>query len=248
MPKSPGKKKSPVKRAAAAVKRGAGKGAKKAANGGRMRFLLWFGAGFAGILLCLILLAALLLSPLPELPSPPLSSDDIDFRNELLMRLTREVFQGKPEESELVLTPEKFDSLLRIADNGFALTSLFFSTSTLPPRYYEPALRNGALELTVPLVTPLRWLFGGVLRLSMTVIPEKEGEWMELDVLRFRAGSIPVPPWLIEQIAASELRKRRMDPQFRKFNRAVKSLYLDKEGALHILYRPAELRGAVLSF
>lgn len=248
MAKASGKKKSPVKRAAAAVKRAAGKSAKGAGGGDSARFLLWFGAGFAGLLLCLILLAALLFTPLPELPPSPLSADDIAFQNELLMRLTKEVFQGKPEESELILTPEKFDSLLRIADNGFALTSLFLSSPTLPPRYYEPRLRDGALELTVPVVTPLRRLFGGVIRLSMTVVPEKEGEWLDLEFRRFRLGRLPVPAWVVEHFAAAELRKRRTDPQFRKFDRAVKSLCIDKEGALHILYRPAELRGAVLSF
>ena len=247
MGKTAGKKKAPVKRAATAVKRAAGS-AKKEGPGGVPRFLLWFGAGFAGILLCLFLVAALLFRPLPELPPVPLTSDDIAFQNELLMRITKEVFQGKPEESELILTPERLDSLLRIADNGFALTSLFLSKPALPPRYYEPALRNGALELTVPVVTPLRWLFGGVIQLAMTVIPEKEGELIDLDFRRFRLGSIPIPTWLVEQIAASELRKRRTTARFRKLDRAVKSLFIDNAGALHILYRPAELRGAVLNF
>ena len=132
MAKAAGKKKAPVKRAAKAVKRAAGS-AKEAGVGGVPRFLLWFGAGFAGLLLCLFLVAALLFSPLPELSPAPLSADDIAYQNELLMRITKEVFQGEPEESELILTPEKLDSLHRIADNGFALTSLFLSTSALPP-------------------------------------------------------------------------------------------------------------------
>ncbi len=247
MAKAAGKKKAPVKRAAKAVKRAAGS-AKEAGVGGVPRFLLWFGAGFAGLLLCLFLIAALLFSPLPELSPAPLSADDIAYQNELLMRITKEVFQGEPEESELILTPEKLDSLHRIADNGFALTSLFLSTSALPPRYYGATLREGALDLTVPVVTPLRWLFGGIIRLSMTVVPEKDGEWIDLEFRRFRLGSIPLPAWLVEQFAASELRKRRNDPQFRKFDRAVKSLYIGSDGALHILYRPAELRGAILRF
>ena len=65
MGKTAGKKKAPVKRAATAVKRAAG-GAKKEGPGGVPRFLLWFGAGFAGILLCLFLVAALLFRPLPK--------------------------------------------------------------------------------------------------------------------------------------------------------------------------------------
>ena len=100
----------------------------------------------------------------------------------------------------------------------------------------------------MPVVTPLRWLFGGIIRLSMTVVPENDGEWIDLELRRLRLGSIPLPAWLVEQFAASELRKRRNDPQFRKFDRAVKSLYIGSAGALHILYRPAELRGAILRF
>ena len=77
---------------------------------------------------------------------------------------------------------------------------------------------------------------------------ESFGELTDLDFRRFRLGSIPIPTWLVEQIAASELRKRRTTARFRKLDRAVKSLFIDNAGALHILYRPAELRGAVLNF
>ena len=59
---------------------------------------------------------------------------------------------------------------------------------------------------------------------------------------------LPLPTWLVRDIALKELGKHRQDRNFLRFNRSVKSLFCDDDGNLHIVYRPGELRTVFLGF
>ena len=208
----------------------------------------WLLIAFAALIGLLLILAALIFSPMRDIPPTPPAVEDAALQSRLLARISGEVIKGKPKESELILTPADVASLIRLSDNGFVLTSGFTASTALPPRYYEVKFANRRFDFVVPVDTGWRILFGGVIRLSMEVEIEKEGDEIDFNFSKFRAGRIPLPTWLVRDIALKELGKHRQDRNFLRFNRPVKSLFCDDDGNLHIVYRPGELRTVFLGF
>ena len=103
--------------------------AKKTETDGKRKKRLWIillpvlGV-FAALFVAAFWIAALLFGGEPQLPVGPLRPEDFKLISKLTARFSNEFLNGKPEESELVLTPGEIASLIRVSDNG-ALLRMF---------------------------------------------------------------------------------------------------------------------------
>ena len=106
---------------------------------------------------------------------------------------------------------------------------------------YDARFENGRFEILSPVRTGLTWLRGGVIMVDMSVRPEKDGDELTLDISRIKAGSIALPGFLVDRMRRQSLEEARNLEEYRLFDRCVKSLRIDEENNLRIVYRPAEL-------
>ena len=101
--------------------------AKKTETDGKRKKRLWIillpvlGV-FAALFVAAFWIAALLFGGEPQLPVEPLRPEDFKLISKLTARFSNEFLNGKPEESELVLTPGEIASLIRVSDNGCGMT------------------------------------------------------------------------------------------------------------------------------
>lgn len=225
--------------------RGDGPVAKKTETDGKRKKRLWIillpvlGV-FAALFVAAFWIAALLFGGEPQLPVEPLRPEDFKLISKLTARFSNEFLNGKPEESELVLTPGEIASLIRVSDNG-ALLRMFGGGSGGKTKNYDARFENGRFEILSPVRTGLTWLRGGVIMVDMSVRPEKDGDELTLDISRIKAGSIALPGFLVDRMRRQSLEEARNLEEYRLFDRCVKSLRIDEENNLRIVYRPAEL-------
>ena len=106
---------------------------------------------------------------------------------------------------------------------------------------YDARFENGRFEILSPVRTGLTWLRGGVIMVDLSVRPEKDGDELTLDISRIKAGSITLPGFLVDRMRRQSLEEARNLEEYRLFDRCVKSLRIDEENNLRIVYRPAEL-------
>ncbi len=197
------------------------------------------------VVACLIFGASLVFSPMPEIPPMPLRLEDAPLHGRLIYRLGRELFRGKPVESELILTPEEVAALIRLTDNGFVLTSCFIRESGLAPRYYEVKYEERQFKFVVPWDSGWTFLFGGVIRFYVEATIRKEGDEISLTPYKFRAGRVGLPPQWASLYTSYYLESLQEDDLFILFNSAVRSVFDDDNGNLHIIYRPAVFRSVL---
>ena len=200
--------------------------------------LVLFAAGFT--------VAMLLFGNVPQLETDPLQPEDYQLMNKLAGRLAGELLSGDgaPEESELVLSPGEVNSFVRILDNGVDLRNMLTGKGGGNTRIKNHNIRyeNGRFELLVPVKTKLTWLRGGVIMADMSVKPGKDGDNLTLDISRARAGSISLPGFLVDRLRENAVNTGRLDENYRKLDRCIKSVRIDSDHNLHIVYRPRELR------
>lgn len=195
-------------------------------------------------LVAMLTVAALLFGRGPEFPVEPLRSEDYALAGKLTARLLAEIRAGRPEESELVLSPADIGSILRIADNGVSIQALAKGAKTpggSRTRAHDVRFENGRFEILVPVETGLTWLWGGVIMIDTSARPEKDEDKLLLDLSRVRAGSLPVPRFLVENTRRQSLDGIKERKEYREFDRCVKSIRVDDDCNLRIVYRPAEI-------
>lgn len=191
--------------------------------------------------------AALLFGGVPQLEVEQLQPEDYLLLNKLAGRFSNELLQGRPNESELILTPGEVNSLIRISDNGIDLRALVSGKrGKAKTKSHNARYENGRFEILSPVQTKLTWLWGGVIMADMSVRPEKEGDKLTLDISRAKAGSITLPNFIVRRIRENAVEAGRSHKDFRKFNRCVKSIRIDSADNLHIVYYPPELRNVLL--
>ena len=207
---------------------------------------LWIVAGISGGLLLLVLIAALAVAALlfgggREFPVDPLRPEDYALVGKLTGRLLTELRTGKPADSELVLTPKEVESVLRLADNGVSLGAMPKRATPPKPKWHSFRYENGRFELVAPVETGVDWLWGGIIMVETSVRPEKEDETFTLNVSRFKAGSITLPDFIVKRMRERSLEDFRNRKEYRQFDRCVKSIRIDGEDNLRVVYRPGEL-------
>ncbi len=206
----------------------------------------WIAGGIFGGLILLGLVAALIVSSLlfgggREFPIDPLRPEDYALVGKLTGRLLTELRTGRPVESELVLTPKEVDSLLRLADNGVSLGTMPKGAAPGTTKQQNLRYENGRFEIVAPVQTGQEWLWGGVIVVDTSVRPEKEDESFTLDISRVKAGSITLPDFIVERMRKQSLENLRSQKEYQQFDRCVKSIRIDDENNLHVVYRPVEL-------
>lgn len=219
----------------------------KAEKSRKKRRWPWIAGGIFGGLVLLVLVAALIVASLlfggeREFPVDPLRSEDYTLVGKLTGRLLTELRTGKPAESELVLTPNEVESVLRLAANGASLGVMpkgGAAPGGMTP--YHIRYENGRFETVAQLRTGLNWLWGGVIMMDTSVRPEKQDEMFDLDISRIKTGSITLPDSLVQWRRKQALEELRNRKEYRQFDRCVKSIQIDDENNFHIVYRPAEL-------
>lgn len=167
--------------------------AKKTETDGKRKKRLWiillpvFGV-LAALFVAAFWIAALLFGGEPQLPVEPLRPEDFKLISKLTARFSNEFLNGKPEESELVLSPGEIASLIRVSDNGALLMMFGGGSGGGKTKNYDARFENGRFEILSPVRTGLTWLRGGVIMVDMSVRPEKDGDELTLDISRIRAG------------------------------------------------------------
>lgn len=197
-----------------------------------------------------IWLAWLLFGNVPQFEIDPLQPKDRELMAKLMGRFANELLggEGAPEESELILSPGEVNSLIRIYDNGIDLRSMFSGKSDKARvKNHNVRYENGRFEILAPVQTNLTWLWSGVIMTDMSVKPEKDGDSLTLDISRARAGSITLPGFLVDRFRENAVTSGQANEDYRKFDRCVKSIRIDDDHNLHIVYRPRELRSLVLA-
>ena len=177
-------------------------------------------------------------APVRRRTAASLRPEDFKLISKLTARFSNEFLNGKPEESELVLTPGEIASLIRVSDNGALLRMFGGGSGGGKTKNYDARFENGRFEILSPVRT---WLRGGVIMVDMSVRPEKDGDELTLDISRIKAGSIALPGFLVDRMRRQSLEEARNLEEYRLFDRCVKSLRIDEENNLRIVYRPAEL-------
>lgn len=208
----------------------------------RKRTWLWIVGGLLLLVIAVALtVTALLFGGGREFPVDPLRPEDYALVGKLTGRLLIELRTGKPAESELVLTPGEVESVLRLADNGASLGAM--PKGSLPGKTKRHSFRyeNGRFELVAPVETGAGWLWGGVIVVDTSVRPEKDDDSFTLDISRFKAGSITLPDFIVKRMRKQSLEELRNRKEYRQFDRCVKSIRIDGENNLHLVYRPVEL-------
>lgn len=208
--------------------------AKKTETDGKRKKRLWiillpvFGV-LAALFVAAFWIAALLFGGEPQLPVEPLRPEDFKLISKLTARFSNEFLNGKPEESELVLSPGEIASLIRVSDNGALLMMFGGGSGGGKTKNYDARFENGRFEILSPVRTGLTWLRGGVIMVDMSVRPEKDGDELTLDISRIRAGSITLPGFLVDRMRRQSLEEARNLEEYRLFDRCVKSLRVDEE-------------------
>lgn len=221
---------------------------KRAEKKQKKRFWLWLLLGIVGAFFLLtagtaLLIAAMLFGEGEAFPIEPLRPEDYALTGKLTGKLLNELRTGKPQEAELVLTPAEVASLLRIADNGATVQSLLKGGSSGGTRTKPHSIRfeNGRFEVIAPLETGLTWLWGGTIMIDTSVRPEKSEDGLTVDIFRMRAGSVSLPDSITGTLRNQSLDEVKQSKEYREFDRCVKSVRIDEENNLRVVYRPAEI-------
>ena len=223
-----------------------GKGARGAKKSSRARRLAFrWGAPVLFLIGLLLFLTFLLFSGGVREPVDPAGLEDLALFQKLSVRLVQEAMQGKPEESELVLSPEDLLRLRRCADSGILPIRLAYPALRVADgvRNYDWKAHDGVLELALPVDTSWPILFGGVLTVRAEVVPYKDGEDFSIETRKARVGAFPIPATWVNLAADKAIAKQRSRRSFRKFMEAVRSIRFDEAGNLRIIYAPPALRG-----
>ena len=193
----------------------------------------------AAVLVCL---SAAVFSGLETVPFRPPNGDDLYLQQRLIRRLMNEVFRKKPKmESQIVLTEQEVESLFRLADCGLTAAKQAGRYPGPLPRTFRPVFRKGRLHLVCPFDTGCRLLFGGVLKLRLSVTPELDDTRLALMLHSCRAGAIPLPASAAEKILDRLADTVRTSEEYALFCGIVKKISMTKEGNVLIVYRPARV-------
>ncbi|MDR0931979.1 MAG: hypothetical protein LBM70_03040 [Victivallales bacterium] len=205
----------------------------------------------AGILLLLSLIAfgvaALLFGKASQFQVEPLNAADSLLITKLMSRFANELQQNKASQSELIFNPKEVNSLIRIANNGVDPSKLFFGRiARIKTQPHRIRYENGKFEIIAPVQTKLTWLWGGVIMVEMSVHPRKVGDDLSAGITRVKWGAIKSPDFMLSKINDKAVARLRAHKDFSKFNRCVKSIQIDSDENLHIVYDPPEIRNTLL--
>ncbi|MBQ7208477.1 MAG: hypothetical protein IJS01_11830 [Lentisphaeria bacterium] len=193
----------------------------------------------AALLVCL---SAAVFSGLETVPFRPPTEEDLYLQQRLVRRLMNEVFRKKPKmESQIVLTEQEVESLFRLADCGLTAAKRAGRYPGPLPRTFRPVFRKGRLRLVCPFDTGCRLLFGGVLKIRLSVTPELDDTRLVLTLHSCRAGMIPLPASAAEKILDQLADTVRTSEEYALFCGIVKKVSMTKEGNVLIVYRPARV-------
>lgn len=189
-----------------------------------------------------VALSAAAFSEHKVLPLAPLSRQDLKLQQKLIKRLSREVFSKRAmKESRLVLKTSELQSLFRLVDYGFSVAKLAGKYRGIEPRYFEPVFSQGHIQVIYPQDTGYRWLFGGVLRWSVSATPEFNNKIVAVKVHDCRLGGLPLPKGLFEQFLSQLLNELYSSEDYAFFCSMVKKIYMNPDGSLVVVYYPAKL-------
>lgn len=187
-------------------------------------------------------LSAAVFSGLETFPFRPPTEDDLYLQQRLIRRLTGEVFRRKPkQESQIVLTEQEVDSLFNLADCGLTAAKKAGRYPGPLPRTFRPVFRKGRLHLVCPFDTGCRLLFGGVLKLRLSVTADLDDARLVLTLHSCRAGALPLPASVAEKILDRLADDVRSSEEYALFCGIVKKISMTKEGTVLIVYRPARV-------
>ncbi len=213
--------------------------------------ILWLSS--AVILLVLILIPlALLFSPRPNYPVPPLESADWSFQTKLLLREMPRILKSKPgETATMTLTPEEVNSVLRFVANRGNLAALFNpgakSGGGLDGSLQKMRYADGEFEIFYAYDTGYPILFGGHLIAEVNGAAEvKPGGEVIFSPRLVKVGAFPVANATAVKYAREGLKKAEKSSGWEDFKAIVESMRIDERGNLVIVYHPHELRQRIL--
>ena len=213
----------------------------------RKRRILLYLLLFAGILLLLIAAGAVfaasaVFDPAREYPVAVLNAEDLRLQQQLINRVTRELFRRKPsKESTIVLSHAEVKSLLRLLDFGTSAAKVSGFYNGMELRYFELDFDGNDLQGVYPYDTGCGWFFGGVAHVSVAGKPDFDGERFRFKLRDCRVGAIQLPMPLAEKILAFQLEKLHQSRFYARFCELIKKVSIRENGSIAVTYNPAKL-------
>ncbi len=208
--------------------------------------ILWL---FSAVILLILILSplALLFSPRPNYPVPPLEPADWSFQTRLLLKEMPRIMKSRPgETATMTLTPDEVNSVLRFVANRGNLAALFNpgakSGDALDGSLQKMRYADNEFEIFYAYDTGYPLLFGGHIIARVNGKAEvKPGGEVILQPSRVKVGAFPVANETAVKYARDGLKKAERSSGWEDFKAIIDSMRIDEKGNLVIVYRPYEL-------
>ncbi len=221
---------------------------KRAETNNKKRKWPWVLLGVVGGLILLVIITILVISSLlfdkaPEFPVDSLRQEDYTLATKLVGRLIGEIRSGRTAESELVLTPAEVASLVRCFDNGMSLQSMLKGESAPQGRTKPVSIRfeDGQFDVIAPCNTQIPILGSKTIVLDLSFRVEKDGSELTLEIPRLQAGAFSATSSIREKVRQEAITEFKKQREYREFDAIIKSIRVDENNALRIIYHPAEI-------
>jgi hypothetical protein len=159
-----------------------------------------------------------------------------------MRRLAREAFRNPYNApSQMRFKSKEIKSLFNLADFGLTAAKLAGKYSGIDLRTLEPVFGNGEMTIVYHFDTERAWLFGGVLRLKMTIVPCFADKKLQIEVRECRLGKLPLPQKQVQKILDPLLAEVQKSKDFIRFSDVVKEIKPNPDGSWVVTYYPAQL-------
>ena len=203
---------------------------------------------FASLLFFVILsgtltvLASMIFSGHKQIPVQPLSIKDFRLQQKIMRRLAKEVFRNPYNApSQMFFKPSEIKSLFNLADFGLTAAKMAGKYKGIDLRALEPVFGKGEITAVYPIDTELSWLFGGVIRLKVTIVPCFADKKLQIELRECRLGKLPLPQKQVQKFLDQLLVEVHKSKDFIRFSDVVKEIKANPDGSWAVTYYPVKL-------
>lgn len=179
-----------------------------------------------------------------------LTQQHIFRQSEVIMRLTKLLYQSKPGRvCVLILSQAEVNALIATVSNADSLSDFLFSAGQVgknpKKRPYKVIFKESRFDIKYSFPVDFSTPFGKHINLTLSGKPGLDRKGVHLDIKSISAGDLPLPPRQVEQILHSLLSKYEKDEVFKRIHEVIVKAYITPENNLVIYFYPYRIKNVL---